>query len=211
MNKFKNSSVLILVALMGTVFSSQALIAADSFLVGTYMLNFMVLRQPNAMLEIPLSNDTSLISSTYIAGDRGNYNQTAGLAAGLRFYDHQVTIKEVINESVDGVKRKIETERTTEAGKFEGSFLELKFGYSYVDFDSRVSYTYTSKGTRRTYTYGNRYVECLPGVEFAHGNSWRVNDMLTAEWRIGLTTYLSESESGISFSPLFDYGLRLRI
>lgn len=89
----------------------------------------------------------------------------------------------------------------------EGSFLEFKFGYSYTDFDS--TYTRTSSSTGRTYTFGKTYKEWLPGVEFCHGNSWKVNEILMAEWRIGITSYLTTSQSGWGLFPLFDYAIRM--
>lgn len=81
--------------------------AAELVLFGTYMLNTMILKQPNGIFELALPGDTSLIASGYLAGARGtDYNATAGLSAGLRFYDRRKNTKEVIVEIIDGAKHR---------------------------------------------------------------------------------------------------------
>ena len=195
---------LVVILLTGRVFAGEPVVV-----VGTYMLNNIILRQANGILEIGLGDDMSLITSGYYAGERGNYNRTAGIATGLRMYSRKSKNKRLVVENIGVKKRLVQTGVVDIKDRFQGSFVEIKYGYSYTDFDS--TYTYTSRYSGKSYTSGSRYTELLPGVEFAYGNAWRFNDVLSSEWLVGVTSYLNESEAGHSYFPLFDFALRVAL
>ena len=161
MKKFKNNFLGTSLFFMLLLATCQA---SENLLVGTYMINTMVVKQPNLSLEYAVDDHMSVVLSGY----SGVFSslKTSGLSGGVRFYNQ------------DAHQR------------FDGQFLEFKYGYSGYDYSSSKYYA----------------DKTLWGYEFSTGHSWHFNNILVTEWKVGITSYTAGS---FGFFPIADFGIRL--